>query len=69
MMTTMTTQPRVVMKKLSPEEIQSLQLSLSRIPPLKHNKDIQVCSALLIYLFTKSTFIYRPSEEILPVPV
>ena len=32
MLTTLTTQPRVLLKKLSPEEIQSYQLSLTRTP-------------------------------------
>ena len=44
------------------------QLNLDPPKKLKYNQDIQVCSALLT-LFSYKRHIYRPSEEILPVPV
>ena len=54
MLTTLTTQPKVMLKRMSPEEIQEThQLSLKQdpLPYLKYHRDIQVCSALLTLFY------------------
>ena len=69
MMTTMTTQPRVVLKKLSPEEIQSLQLSLKLDSPAEIQQGHTSLQCIINFIYLQKTHIYRLSEETLPVPV
>ena len=70
MLTAMTTQPSVVLKKLSPEEIQmSLQLSLKLGPPKAEIQGHTSLQCIINFIYLQKTHVYRLSEETLPVPV
>ena len=59
-LTALATQPKVMLKRMSPEKNQEPhQLSLKQDPLscLKYNKDIQVCSALSTLFIYKKTYI------------